>query len=48
MKLLLVEDEIELAKSIQDYLNSNDFVCEWVENFSSAVDKISIYNYDCI
>ncbi|HES59249.1 MAG: response regulator transcription factor [Clostridiales bacterium] len=48
MKLLLVEDEVELAKSIQDYLNSNDFVCEWAENFSSAVDKISIYNYDCI
>lgn len=48
MKLLLIEDEIELAKSIQDYLNSNDFVCEWVENFSSAIDKINIYNYDCI
>lgn len=48
MKLLLIEDEVELAKSIQDYLNSNDFVCEWAENFSSAVDKISIYNYDCI
>lgn len=48
MKLLLIEDEVELAKSIQDYLNSNDFVCEWVENFSSAIDKISIYNYDCI
>ncbi|QKG80693.1 response regulator transcription factor [Tenuifilum thalassicum] len=48
MKLLLVEDEIDLAKSIQDYLNSNDFVCEWAENFSSAVDKIAIYNYDCI
>ena len=48
MKLLLVEDEIELAKYIQDYLNSNDFVCEWVENLSSAIDKISVYNYDCI
>ena len=48
MKLLLVEDEIELAKSIQDYLNSNDFVCEWAENFSSAIDKIVNYNYDCI
>jgi len=48
MKLLLIEDEVELAKSIQDYLNNNDFVCEWAKNFSSAVDKISIYNYDCI
>lgn len=48
MKLLLVEDEIELAKSIQEYLNGNDFVCEWAENFSLAMNKISIYDYDCI
>jgi DNA-binding response OmpR family regulator len=48
MKLLLVEDEVELAQSILDYLNDNDFVCEWVDNFSSAMDKISGYNYDCI
>jgi len=48
MKLLLIEDEIELAKSIQNYLESNDFVCEWVKNFSSAIDKIAIYSYDCI
>ena len=48
MKLLLVEDEAELAKSIQEYLNGNDFVCEWVESFSLAMNKISIYDYDCI
>lgn len=48
MKLLLIEDEIELAKSIQKFLNKNDFVCEWVDNFSSAIDKIFNYDYDCI
>lgn len=48
MKLLLIEDEQELAKSIQDYLNGNEFICECVDNFSSAMDKISIYDYDCI
>jgi len=48
MKLLLIEDEIELAKSIQIFLNKNDFVCEWVDNFSSATDKIFNYDYDCI
>lgn len=48
MKLLLVEDEEELAKSILNYLNDNDFVCEWVANFSLAMNKISVYNYDCI
>ncbi len=48
MKLLLIEDEIELAKSIQQFLNQNDFVCEWVNNLSSAKEKIYVYEYDCI
>tara|TARA_R110001592_G_scaffold361354_1_gene671806 strand:+ start:1826 stop:2503 length:678 start_codon:yes stop_codon:yes gene_type:complete len=48
MKLLLIEDEIELAKSIQDYLNGHDFVCEWVSNYASAINKISSYDYDCV
>jgi len=48
MKLLLIEDEIELAKSIQVYLNNNDFVCEWVDTFISAKDKMLNYDYDCI
>jgi len=48
MKLLLIEDEFELAKSIQSYLNSNDFICEWVPNYSKAIDKIYNYDYDCI
>lgn len=48
MKLLLIEDEKELALSIRKYLTDKDFVCEWVENAKAAIDKISIYDYDCI
>jgi DNA-binding response OmpR family regulator len=48
MKLLLIEDEAELAKSIQAYLSSNDFVCEWVKDYASAIDRITAYSYDCI
>lgn len=48
MKLLLIEDERELALSIQKYLTDKDFVCEWVNNTKAAIDKISIYDYDCI
>ena len=48
MKLLLIEDEKELGVSIQKYLTSKDFICEWVENAKMAIDKISIYDYDCI
>jgi DNA-binding response OmpR family regulator len=48
MKLLLIEDEKELAESIKNYLTGNSFVCEWAINAKSAIDKISIYDYDCI
>ncbi|MEO7174778.1 MAG: response regulator transcription factor [Saprospiraceae bacterium] len=48
MKLLLIEDEHELANSIQRYLTGKDFVCELANNVKSAFDKISSYDYDCI
>ena len=48
MKLFLIEDERDLAISIQNYLTDKDFVCEWVNNAKEATDKISIYDYDCI
>lgn len=48
MKLLLIEDEKELALSIQKYLTDKYFVCEWVDTAKAAIDKISIYDYDCI
>ncbi|RUT72854.1 response regulator transcription factor [Ancylomarina longa] len=48
MKLLLVEDEKELAVSIQDYLANNDFICEWVMDIHQATDKITSHDYDCI
>ena len=48
MKLLLIEDEQELANSITSYLTGNSFVCEWANNAKTAIDKISIYAYDCI
>ena len=48
MKILLIEDEQELSKSIQLYLNGNDFLCESVNNIQDAFDKIATYKYDCI
>jgi DNA-binding response OmpR family regulator len=48
MKILLIEDETELAKSILHYLSVKDFVCEWANSKETALDKISSYEYDCI
>ncbi len=48
MKILLVEDEKELAESIVHYLEGTDYRCEVVSDFHSASEKISLYQYDCI
>lgn len=48
MKILIVEDEKELASSIADYLEVQGYRCEFAETFSQAVDKISTFQYDCI
>ncbi|MBC7653167.1 MAG: response regulator transcription factor [Oligoflexus sp.] len=48
MKILIVEDEVELAKDIATYLQSQNYVCEFAINYQQAVQKIEVYNYDCI
>lgn len=48
MKVLIIEDERELAAGIQSYLKANDFICELSETIDSALDKITAYDYDCI
>jgi DNA-binding response OmpR family regulator len=48
MKILIVEDEQELAKSIREYLNENEFICELADGLSVALDKISCHDYDTI
>jgi DNA-binding response OmpR family regulator len=39
MKILLIEDEKELALGIENYLKGNDYVCEWAENIKTALEK---------
>lgn len=48
MKVLLVEDEKNLADSIVTYLKQAGYVCETANDFASADEKISMYQYDCI
>lgn len=48
MKILLIEDEEQLALSIQRFLIGEGFVCECVANVLDAEDKIGVYEYDCI
>lgn len=48
MKIIIVEDEIELLIAISNYLTKEKYVCEMAENFSKANEKLSIYEYDVI
>ncbi|HPD94841.1 MAG: response regulator transcription factor [Bacteroidales bacterium] len=48
MKILIVEDEKELADSIKTYLEGNGFVCEIASNVNTAIDKIVSFEYDCV
>lgn len=45
---MLIEDEKELAKSIQSFLIDNRFICEWAQDKKNAIEKISGFEYDCI
>jgi len=48
MKILIIEDEIELLVAISNYLIKENYICELAENFSKASEKLSIYEYDVI
>ncbi|MFV0328781.1 MAG: response regulator transcription factor [Dysgonomonas sp.] len=48
MKILIIEDERELSQNIVTYLSADNYLCEQAYNFESAIEKISMYSYDCI
>ena len=47
MKLLVVEDELSLADSIESFLKMDGHVCEQANDYKTAVEKINLYEYDC-
>jgi DNA-binding response OmpR family regulator len=48
MKILIIEDEIELLIAISNFLIKENYICELAENFRKADEKLSIYEYDMI
>lgn len=48
MKILIIEDHIDLAESIAAYLSTEDYICEMAHNVEKALEKIELYEYDCI
>jgi DNA-binding response OmpR family regulator len=48
MKILLIEDEPELADTIKISLQKELFLVEHAGDFEAAIEKVSLYQYDCI
>lgn len=47
MKILVVEDEKDLAISIKDYIEKEGYQVDIANEFYSAQEKIELYVYDC-
>lgn len=48
MKILIIEDNIDLASSIESYLIFEGYKCELCNTVESTLSKIELYEYDCI
>ncbi|MEO7982877.1 MAG: response regulator transcription factor [Bacteroidota bacterium] len=48
MKLLIIEDEPELAASMMTYLRQENYTCELATGYREAILKTESWDYDCI
>lgn len=48
MKILIIEDEQELARSIGIYLTEEGYVCSYAHMFAEAMEIIRFVDFDCI
>ncbi|RKS53386.1 DNA-binding response OmpR family regulator [Gillisia mitskevichiae] len=48
MKILIVEDEPQMLENMRQSLEKEHYNVEAVSNFKSALERIGVYNYDCI
>lgn len=48
MKVLIVEDNQELARNIREFLGREGYICESSETVEAAREKLGLFQYDCI
>ena len=48
MKILIIEDEVELLESISAYLKKTGYLCEIADSYFSAEEKLAVYAYDLV
>ncbi|MHA7831529.1 MAG: response regulator transcription factor [Flagellimonas sp.] len=48
MKVLVIEDNVELLRDIKNFLEEEGNICEIAPNYKSAYDKIGYFPYDIL
>lgn len=48
MKILIIEDELALSQTVEEFLKSENFLTETVHDFHAGLEKALTYDYDCI
>lgn len=48
MKLLIIEDEKELAENIRSYLSNEEIICELANSYQEAEEKLLNFPYDIV
>lgn len=48
MKILVIEDEYEMLQAIETSLLLEKYIVEKATDFNSAIEKVTLYQYDCI
>ena len=47
MNILIIEDESQIRNDIVNFLRQQNYTVEFAEDYNSADEKLSLYNYDC-
>lgn len=48
MKILIIEDEYKLLRTIEEYLLQEKYIVETASDYDTAYSKALIYDYDCV
>lgn len=48
MKILIIEDEKDMLRNMQETLEKENFIIESATNLQEAISKVGVYEYDCI
>ena len=48
MKILIVDDEIQIREVVSEYAKASGYECDQASNGKDAIDMVAANNYDCV